>query len=148
MPASKQLKKLKKQPKYKTYTYYEKLFHIEIVLCVGDLDKHMAYIGKRFDSTHDEVHQLAGFFAMFEEKFKDGVEEIYVIYIKELDDFYTLSHELIHLCREVLVNRGIGVDLALEDETFAYLHTHLLQLTWKKMGAWCTPAKEPLKKKK
>lgn len=147
MPAKNSLKKVLK-PKYKQYAHYEKLFHINTLLCVGDLKKHMAYIEKRFNSTHDRVQSLAGFYVRFDEEFDDGIDEVYVIYLRSLDDFYTLSHELIHLCREALVDRGVGADLDIQDETFAYLHTHLLQVMWKKMGAWIGLKKKPLPLKK
>lgn len=133
----KKLRKKDKRPFYKKYSYYEELYHINVVLCVGDLDRHMDFIGRRFNSTHDNVNRLAAFYASFEEEREDGlVNDVYVIFINEIDDFYSLSHELIHLCREALVNRGISVDLEKEDETFAYLHTHLLIKLWRQMGKW------------
>ena len=136
--------------KFHKFSYYEKLFHIPIVLCTGDMEKYNQYIDKEFNACHDDsVRSLDGFYTKFTKDISQGVSEHHVIFINRSDDYHTLSHELIHLCATALSDRGIGVDLKIEDETFAYVHTHLLSVLWHKVSPKPKPKKKkPLPQKK
>ena len=126
----------KQKPAFYKFDYFEKVFLIDIVLCVGDMDQYFKYVGKNFNVTNgSSMSSLEGCSRRFTKKDDTNiVSTFYVIYLRNLNNFYTLSHELIHLCRTAFIDRGVPVDLEGDDETFAYLHTHLLKELWRKMG--------------
>jgi len=138
--------KKKKKPAFHKFFYNEKLYHTPIILCVGDLGEFHKYAERTFeDQPDDENRFLSGFYTKYILRVNEHTSEAkHVIFINEPDDFYTLSHEIVHLCRTVFIDRGIPTDLKDNDETFAYLHTHLLKILWRKMGK----LQKPLPKKK
>jgi hypothetical protein len=141
---------VKKKSKFYKISYTEPLYSIKLVVCAGDIAKYHTYIKKEFDAEvdQDDIATMSGFFAKFDKCINaHSTQEVYVVYMNAANDFYTLSHELIHLCRKALDDRGIGVDLVKEDEVFAYLHTHLLLESWRAINNKATK-KKTLRKKK
>ena len=63
---------------------------------------------------------------------KDFTEK-QIIWIGDLSNFYTLSHELIHFVKDVFVRDKIPFVVE-NDETIAYYHTFWFRKIWHDIG--------------
>jgi hypothetical protein len=100
-----------------------------------------------FDCTADEVnewykkHKIGdktekqdknGFSMEIENSWHGQTITEFLIVVYNVDDFYTLSHELIHLVRNVFAQRKLNFDSD-NDEAIAYYHEYWLRRFWRLM---------------
>lgn len=128
--------------KLKTHKFYDALYLADIQFCYGDPVEFNQYIKDDYNVnlTHDPLG-VDGVQFSVERDADDGPEKIYFIFLRHVDDLAALAHEIIHLVKDIFVDRGVGVDLETEDEHFTYYHSYLMKLFMSKL-------KEKKKRKK
>lgn len=119
--------------KLKVYSFHEPVFLADVILLYGGELKELSEWYKNKHITSDCDPKLQGYVELLDHTLKDGtIERSYIIRIEE-DDFYTLSHECLHLTRHILTDRGIPFD-GKNDETIAYYQGYWLKKLWRITG--------------
>ena len=58
----------------------------------------------------------------------------FVVWLSDPRDFYVLLHETVHLVNFILESKGINVNLANEEEVFAYYQSFWFRKLWRFFG--------------
>lgn len=93
---------------------------------IAELKKYMDARNIEFNEEGEFVEGLS-----FDVNIKDV--QHYWIYLRDRRNFYTLSHEIIHMVKAIFRDRGIPF-CAENDETLAYYHTYWLRKMWRAIG--------------
>lgn len=114
----------------KVIKLYEPVFTADVTFIYGGSVDDLTNWYKKKKIVSDQDPKLLGYVELVDYTKKDKtIERSYIIRIEE-NDFYTLSHECIHLVRHILDDRGIPFRPE-NDEVVAYYHTYWLKRLWR-----------------
>ena len=109
---------------------YDPVFLADVTFLYGGSISDLTSWYNKKKITSDCDPKLQGYVELLDYTKKDKtVERSYIIRIEE-KDFYTLSHECIHLVRHILDDRGIPFSPQ-NDEVIAYYHNYWLKRLWR-----------------
>lgn len=113
------------------HIYYDLVFHVCLDFYAGDREEIKKMIFKKyFYKTRDNCNGES--VEMVNTKANTTTN---VIWIGDLSNFYTLSHELVHLTKSVFEARKIPFTCR-NDETIAYYHTYWFRKLWHDIGEY------------
>lgn len=101
----------------KQYTFYEPILFAKVVVRI----------------EKDPESCLGGSARREERMGKDGKEVRYLLQLENNKDFYTLQHELIHIVKQIFVDRMIPFT-AENDEILAYYLEYWFKTIWRRIN--------------
>lgn len=110
--------------------FYDPVFSATVILATGKWENIKV---RGFVFLQEDGKTTSGGVSIIDKE-KDGqVWKEYLVHVEDKGDFYTLSHEVVHLVRWIFTDRGILFDNT-NDETIAYYHTYWLKKLWRAMS--------------
>lgn len=100
---------------------------------------------KKKKINHSEIANRAGLTMSIEDDKGKTVTTEYLVVVYRKEDFYTLSHELIHLVKDIFLTTGVPFN-SNNDETIAYYHEFWLKRLWRIMNKSKNKPKKKVKK--
>lgn len=114
----------------KAHRLEEPVFLADVWFLYGGTVEEVKNWYKKKKITSDFDPKLQGYVELLDFTKDDGtVERSYILRIEE-NDFYTLSHECLHLVRHILTDRGVPFRPE-NDEVIAYYQGYWLKRLWR-----------------
>lgn len=101
----------------KQYVFYEPILYANVIVRI----------------TKNPESCLSGSVHVEERMGKKGKEVRYVVTLEDKKDFYTLQHELVHVTKQIFVDRKIPFN-AENDEMIAYYFEHWFKTIWRRIN--------------
>ena len=127
---------------YFHHLYYDLVFKVCLDFYAGDRQAVAEAVRKKY---HYEIRDNCLGESVVMEDLKEKTET-QVIWIADVSNFYTLSHELIHMVKNVFEKNKIPFAPD-NDETIAYYHTYWFRRIWHDMGIYNDKKYKPVLKK-
>lgn len=112
--------------------FYEPLFKVEVWLLTGyepvEIEKWFKSRKIERDDQIDISEDIGGYW-----RIPENSKYPHIVWVRKFDNYYTLTHELVHLALAIMKNKGIPVDLA-NEEMIAYLVEYYVKTFWREIS--------------